>query len=174
MCLTISYKNAIFGLMLTSPAKPQFHPRGEIFALWYYVFMKNFALWENDEFEVVTPKNPHIPPEEGFQLVILTKHEIIAAWSDPDLSAKAFHLSARVCQILEEMKLAPWFNIQANGNWGLLPGTTPRFHIHIYARLKGKTWGQPVQLPLAPKTYTNSPISEDIRNLLTRILRERL
>lgn len=136
--------------------------------------MNNFPLWDNSNFEVVTPKNPHVPTEEGLHVVVLPKKEITSAWADPELCGHAFNLAAQVCKIMEELEMAPWFNIQANGNWGLLPGGTLQFHIHIYARLKGKTWGMPVQLPLAPGTYTNDPMSEPLRQKLADALSENL
>lgn len=137
--------------------------------------MNNYLLWESDELEIVTPKNPHISLSEGQHFVVLTKNEIPNAWSDPELSAKAFLLATQLCRILEANKIAPWFNIQANGNWGLLPGTTPRFHVHVYTRLKtGKTWGQPVQLPLQPKTYNNEPLPESARHKISEMLDKNL
>ena len=75
---------------------------------------------------------------------------------------------------MEELQLAPWFNLQANGNWGLLPGNSPRFHVHIYARRRGKTWGMPVQLPFAPRTYHNKPITKEERENLSDALNSRL
>ena len=75
---------------------------------------------------------------------------------------------------MKELKLAPWFNLQANGNWGLLPGNKPWFHIHVYARRKGKTWAMPVQLPLTPGTFHNKPMTEKERKILSEALNKRL
>jgi hypothetical protein len=83
------------------------------------------------------------------------------AWSDPLVAAKAFELSAQACKILETLNMAPWFNIQANGNWGLLPDARKFFHIHIYGRNKTVNWGRPIVLPEAPKTYTNEPMPKN-------------
>ncbi len=70
--------------------------------------------------------------------------------------------------IVEKLKIVEWANLQYNGNWGLLPGNTTVFHIQIYGRKKtGKTWAQPVQLPNAPGTYKNKPLTEDERKLLS-------
>ena len=61
---------------------------------------------------------------------------------------------------MEDLDLAPWFNIQANGNWGLLPDTQPLFHVHVYGRNKTESWGKPITLPKAPGTYRNEPMPE--------------
>ncbi|KPJ73519.1 hypothetical protein AMJ48_00985 [Parcubacteria bacterium DG_74_1] len=135
---------------------------------------EKLPLWSNEKFEIFTPINPHIPPEEGLHVVVYPKTNVPSAWANPDLCAETFKVAARVAQIMEELKLAPWFNLQANGNWGLLPDNTPRFHVHIYARRKGKTWGAPVQLPLAPGTYHNEPMSEEEMKNLTKFLEARL
>jgi len=132
------------------------------------------TLWSNKKFEVFTPANPHLSPEEGLHVVVLPKVEVASAWTDPDLCAETFRIAAKVAQVMEELKLAPWFNLQANGNWGLLPGNTPRFHVHILARRKGKTWGMPVQLPSAPGTYYNEAMTEKERKSLSEILNARL
>lgn len=123
----------------------------------------NYLLWENDEFEIRTPTNPHIPYSEGLHIVVASKEGIANAWEDPSLSSKAFKLAAKACKIMDELKLTPWFNLQANGNWGLLPDATPFFHIHIYGRNKTANWGKPLVLPEAPKTYKNDPMPEEDR-----------
>jgi hypothetical protein len=82
------------------------------------------------------------------------------------VATKAFGLASQACKIIEQLDLAPWFNIQANGNWGLLPGATPFFHIHIYGRNKTHTWGKPLILPEMPKTYHNDPMPEIDRDRL--------
>ncbi len=135
---------------------------------------EKWILWEDEKFKVITPQNPHIPLKEGLHVKILPKTEVISAWQDINLCAETFRLAAKVCQIMEKLKLAPWFNLQANGNWGLLPGRTPRFHVHIYARKKGKTWGMSLQLPSVPETYQNKPMAEEEREKLSRTLAESL
>lgn len=131
---------------------------------------EKWTLWSNEKFEIFTPVNPHLPSEEGLHVVVLPKVEIASAWRNPDLCAETFRIAAKVAGVMEELKLAPWFNLQANGNWGLLPGSTPRFHVHVYARRKGKTWGMSVQLPLAPGTYHNEPLTEEERKSLSEVL----
>lgn len=134
-----------------------------------------WTLWQDERFEVWTTANPHLPPEEGFHLLVAPKEPPAHAWADPDLTAAAFGLTARVCQVLERLKMAPWFNLQANGNWGLFPGTTPHFHIHIYARRpSGQTWTQPVQLPKAPGNFGFAPLTEDERATVRAALAEAL
>lgn len=132
--------------------------------------MNTFLLWENDRFEIVTPKNPHLPYSEGLQIIIAPKQAIKSAWQYPELSAEAFKLASKACKIMEDLKMAPWFNIQANGNWGLLPGNEPFFHIHIYGRNKTKNWGKPIILPEAPKTYQHEPMPENDRMRLSAAL----
>lgn len=126
----------------------------------------NYLLWEDDEFEIRTPFNPHVPYSEGAHLVVSAKKAIANAWEDPEIAAQAFKLAAKACKIMDEMKLSSWFNLQANGNWGLLPGGTPFFHIHVYGRNKTNSWGKPIILPEAPKTYQNDPMPESDRNKL--------
>ncbi len=75
---------------------------------------------------------------------------------------------------MEEIELAPWFNIQANGNWGLLPGGRTVFHIHILGRNKTDMWGKPVILPEAPGSYHNEPMPEDDRLALAEALKSSL
>lgn len=130
----------------------------------------NYLLWENDEYIVKTPFNPHIPYSEGLQVIVATKADQQTAWEDPQTASKAFEIAAQVCKIAEELQLAPWFNIQANGNWGLLPGATPFFHIHIYGRNKTSNWGKPLVLPEAPKTYNNESMPQEDRKKLTEAL----
>jgi diadenosine tetraphosphate (Ap4A) HIT family hydrolase len=126
----------------------------------------NYLLWENDIFIVTTPFNPHIPYSEGLHLVVAPKQEIASAWQDAELAADTFKLATETCAIMESLRLAPWFNLQANGNWGLLPGAAPFFHIHVYGRNKTSSWAKPLVLPEAPKTYQNDPMPEKDRELL--------
>lgn len=67
---------------------------------------------------------------------------------------------------METIRFAPWFNIQANGNWGLLPGAQPFFHPHVYGRNKTERWGKPILLPEAPGTYQHESMPESDRALL--------
>jgi diadenosine tetraphosphate (Ap4A) HIT family hydrolase len=128
--------------------------------------MDFFILWENDSFVISTPHIPHLPYSEGLHVIVSPKHKVSSAWEDPDLSADTFKLAAESCKIMEEHGLAPWFNIQANGNWGLLPGRTTSFHVHILGRNKTSSWGKPVVLPEAPGTYHNEPMPETDRTRL--------
>lgn len=130
---------------------------------------KNPVVWENEKFKIITPSNPHIPYSEGLQLLVSCKENIANAWENPELAAEAFKLASKACRIMSDHGLAPWFNIQANGNWGLLPGATPFFHIHIYGRNKTANWGKPIILPEAPNTYQNTPMPEAERNKLTGV-----
>ena len=125
-----------------------------------------FLLWENSMFTIHTPKNPHIPFAEGLQIVVAPKQKVDNAWQDIDLSTETFNLAAKACAVMEDLKLAPWFNIQANGNWGLLPGAKPFFHIHIYGRNKTANWGNPIVLPKLPNTYSNEPMPTEVRHKL--------
>ncbi len=134
----------------------------------------NFLLWDDSEFMIKTPFNPHIPYSEGPQLIVTTKKAIKNAWEDAELAGKAFELASYACKVMEELGLSPWFNIQANGNWGLLPDATPFFHIHIYGRNKTSNWGKPIVLPEAPKTYKNDPMPEADREALARALEKEL
>lgn len=121
----------------------------------------NILLWENEEFSIKTPVNPHIPYSEGLHIMLAPKADYENAWQDPSVAGRAFELAARACNILESIGLAPWFNLQANGNWGLLPDAKKFFHIHIYGRNQTEMWGKPIQLPEAPGTYQNDPMPED-------------
>ena len=134
----------------------------------------NYLLWEDNNFIIRTPLNPHQPYSEGMHLVVAPKQEVPQAWENSELSAQTFKLAADACKIIESLQLAPWFNIQANGNWGLLPGAEPFFHIHIYGRNKSSRWGKPIILPEAPKTYQNEPMPEEDREKLTKAFREKL
>jgi hypothetical protein len=127
---------------------------------------KKIELWKGSKFEVCTLSNPHIPPSEGNHIIITPLKSEPNSWSNPRLTGEAFELAAQVCRIEEALGLAPWFNLMANGNWGLLPGKTPFFHVHIYGRRKGKTWAQPFPLPGTPDSFENDPMSEEeIANL---------
>lgn len=75
---------------------------------------------------------------------------------------------------MEGLNMTPWFNLQANGNWGLLPGATTFFHIYIYGRNKTNSWGKPIILPVAPKTYQNNPMLEADRNILIQAFKKGL
>lgn len=134
----------------------------------------NYLLWENDTFLVKTPFNPHIPYVEGLHVLVAPKADIVTAWEDPELSGDAFKLASKVSKVIADLNLAPWLNLQANGNWGLLPGATPFFHIHIYGRNKTESWGKPITIPELPKTYKNGPMPEGDRELLIDALRDSL
>ena len=134
----------------------------------------NFLLWENEEFIVKTPFNPQIQYKEGLHIIVAPKKDYKTAWEDPEVSARAFKLATQTCKYIQELNLAPWFNIQANGNWGLLPGSTPFFHLHIYGRNKTESWGKPIELPVLPKTYQNEPMPEQTRILITETLGQAL
>lgn len=131
--------------------------------------------WQDERFVVSTSDNPHLPPEEGCHLLVQTNEPPPHAWADPALTGEAFALTARVCRVLERLGLVDWVNLQANGNWGLLPGGSPHFHIHVYGRRKiGQTWAQPVQLPKAPGQFGFSPLSESDRDRIAAALAESL
>ncbi|MDQ3064765.1 MAG: hypothetical protein M3Q36_00650 [bacterium] len=136
--------------------------------------MNTFTLWENNTFTISTPKNPHFPYREGQHIIVTPKHEIPNAWSDLDLAETTFGLASKVCKIMKDLDLSPWFNIQANGNWGLLPGGTPFFHVHIYGRQKTESWGKPIVLPELPGTYQNEPMPESDRDKLAKELKQQL
>lgn len=123
----------------------------------------NFLLWENDDFLIKTPYTPHLPYSEGPHLIVTSKVEYENAWQNPDIAAEAFRIAAKACRIMETLEIAPWFNLQANGNWGLLPGAEKFFHIHIYGRNRTRQWGKPVVLPELPGTYHNEPMPENDR-----------
>jgi diadenosine tetraphosphate (Ap4A) HIT family hydrolase len=133
-----------------------------------------WTLWADGRFVVTTPAVPHLPPEEGCHVLVQPQSPPPHAWADPPLTGAAFEMAARVCRVMEDLDLAPWFNLQANGNWGLLPGNTPHFHIHIYGRRRGSTWGQPVRLPLAPGTFAYPPLPDEDRARLAAALRSEL
>jgi diadenosine tetraphosphate (Ap4A) HIT family hydrolase len=136
--------------------------------------MHSYTLWEDETFMVSTPVNPHIPYSEGLHVIVAPKHEYANAWEDTNITESTFKLSAEICRIMADLKLAPWFNIQANGNWGLLAGAKPFFHVHIYGRNKTQTWAKPIILPEAPNTYQNEPMPEVDRDTLTEALSSQL
>lgn len=135
----------------------------------------NYLLWEDETFIVCTPHNPHLPYSDGPIVIVKPKADVTHAWQNPELTARAFELTARVCQIMESLEMTQWFNMQANGNWGLLPGASPFFHIYIYGRNKSAaSWAKPIVLPVAPKTYQNDPMPETDRNRLADKLKTTL
>jgi diadenosine tetraphosphate (Ap4A) HIT family hydrolase len=133
----------------------------------------DWVLWENENFVIKTPKNPHISPEEGCHVKVYTKQRIERSWDNPELAGKVFELAVKVSKVIIEEKIADWVNIQNNQNWSSLPGGEPEFHIHIYGRRKsGKTWCQPVELPKLPGTFKNEPMSQVDREILIKKLKE--
>lgn len=136
--------------------------------------MNTFTLWEDDSFIISTPKNPHFPYSEGIHIIVSPKRDVPNAWEDIELSEATFKLASEACKIMAGLKIAPWFNIQANGNWGLLPGNTPFFHVHIYGRNKTEPWGKPIVLPEAPGTYQNEPMPDVDRSKLSSAFRATL
>ena len=136
--------------------------------------MDIYTLWENDSFTISTPKNPHIAYSEGLHVIVSPKQPLPSAWEDPELAGETFKLAAQACKIMEELQLAPWFNIQVNGNWGLLPGGKTSFHVHIFGRNKTDSWGKPLVLPESPGTYENDPMPEEDRQYLATALQEQL
>jgi diadenosine tetraphosphate (Ap4A) HIT family hydrolase len=136
--------------------------------------MHNYLLWENDELTIGTPKNPHVPYREGPHIIVLPKREVANAWGDVSLSEKTFNVASQACQVMEILQFAPWFNIQANGNWSLLPEARPFFHVHIYGGNKTSSWGKPVILPEAPGTYQNDSMPLSDREKLSNALKTSL
>lgn len=132
----------------------------------------NYVLWENETFIVKTPFNPHTSYAEGLHIIVAPKADLASAWEDPEISGQAFELASKVGKLVNAAGLAPWMNLQANGNWGLLPGSTPFFHIHIYGRNQTKAWAKPVVLPELPGTYQNDPMPEGDRTLLIGLFSE--
>jgi len=120
----------------------------------------NYLLWEDDTTIVCTPFNPHLSYHEGIHIIVKPKAEVGTAWQDAELTGRLFSLASKVCKVAEALELSPWFNLQANGNWGLLRGAEPFFHIHIYGRNKTENWGKPVVLPETPGTYQHAPMPE--------------
>lgn len=131
----------------------------------------SFLLWENEDFRIETPINPATSYSEGLHVVVAPKKIVSAAWEDIELSTKAFELAAKACKVMSDLDLAPWFNIQANGNWGLLPGNSTFFHIHIHGRNKTVSWGRPIKLPELPGTYNNKPMPEKDRLMIQKALK---
>lgn len=129
---------------------------------------ESYLLWEDTHFTIHTPANPHIPYSEGAHLYVAPKEAVPSAWANPELASETFKLASKACRIMEGLQLSPWFNLQANGNWGLLPGGSPYFHIHIYGRNKTELWAKPIILPEAPGTYDNAPMPESDRALLAK------
>ena len=107
-------------------------------------------------------------------VIVVPQAEVASALGDENLCEETFRIAARVAQAMKELKFAPWFNLHVNSNWGPLPGSAPWFHVHVYARRKGKTWGMPVQIPLAPGTYRNEPMTERERKDLSETLTNHL
>ncbi len=132
------------------------------------------TLWENDDFTVGAPLNPHIPYSEGLHLVIAPKQGLARAWDDPDLAGRTFTLAAKACAVAQDLGLAPWFNLQVNGNWGLLPGNKLSFHVHVLGRNKTDTWAKPIVLPETPGSYHNEPMPEQDRSRLAEAFRTQL
>ncbi len=132
----------------------------------------NFVLWQNNEFVVKTPFNPHASYSEGLNVIVAPIKDIQTAWQDPELTGQAFLLAAKVAQIITREGFAPWVNLQANGNWGLLPGATPFFHIYVYGRNKTERWAKPIIIPEQPNTYKNDPMPEADRDRLAELLRQ--
>lgn len=131
----------------------------------------NYILWEDEQFVVKTPFNPHLDYSEGLHIVVAPKADYSTAWDDPNITGAAFSLAAKVSKTVYDLNLAPWLNLQANGNWGLLPNATPFFHVHVYGRNKTNQWGKPVKLPELPGTYENQPMPEADRDSLTEALK---
>ena len=129
---------------------------------------ESYLLWENERFVIHTPANPNIPYTEGAHLYVAPKNSLFAAWDNAALAGQTFELAAKACAIMKDLELAPWFNLQANGDWGHLPGRSLYFHIHIFGRNKTEAWGQPIALPKAPGTYHNEPMPEKDRALLIK------
>lgn len=134
----------------------------------------NSVLWQDDSYIIKTPFNPHIPYSEGPHVIVAPKADYKNAWTDINVSTESFRLASIACVVMEELGIAPWFNIQANGNWGLLPGAEPFFHVHIYGRKQTDQWGKPVTLPEAPGTYQYEPMPEADISLLRTALEQRL
>lgn len=65
--------------------------------------MNIFSLWEDDQFTISTPKNPHVPYSEGSHIIVAPKQEIATAWQDVDLSEATFKLTATACKINDPM-----------------------------------------------------------------------
>lgn len=120
---------------------------------------RHYILWQNKDFIVTAPKAPHISLREGCHLGVFAKKPLASAWQDCRLAGKAFALASKVAGIIIDIDLVQWANIQFNGNWGLLPGKNPYFHLHIYGRKKlSPHWATPVPLPRLPKTFNFPPL----------------
>jgi hypothetical protein len=59
-----------------------------------------------------------IPYSEGLHIIVAPKQEVANAWQDVGLASETFQLASSACKIMEDIQMAPWFNLQANGNWG--------------------------------------------------------
>jgi len=135
----------------------------------------NIILWQNPDFIVFTPKNPHLSLAQGRHLVAMPKKSMTAAWDNPVLAGKCFALAAQVAKIWINLNLVQWANLQFNGNWGLLTGRTPFFHVHIYGRKKtSSTWGQPVVLPKLPGSFHFPTMPEQEIKLLKKTFKKQL
>lgn len=119
--------------------------------------MENIIIYETNTFEVIAPKFPHIPREDGGHIIIRSKKKFFNSRLDftSDEAIEMMRLSMIVGKAymnalnINGIKVER-LNYQENGNWSYLENTEPFFHLHIYGRTrtsKTQRWGEALLFP---------------------------
>lgn len=132
------------------------------------------VLYQTKTFSVVTPlTKPHIPREEGGHLMICATEKYFpdrTAFS-PEEAVELMRLSMLTAEafpaaMAERGVAIDRINFQENGNWALLSGRPPVFHLHLYARQIGsrsQIWGEALFFPDPhdPRYESFAPLTEE-------------
>lgn len=124
-------------------------------------WLSHWVLWENEDFRIITLKNPNRPADYGGHIVVEQKgqeHPVRVPYEHYRFFAKISVIAAVVQKAVELTRIAPHCNIQFNSNWAwrspngglrdLGEGKENRaVHAHIYPRtLHDPNWANPAYL----------------------------
>jgi diadenosine tetraphosphate (Ap4A) HIT family hydrolase len=126
-------------------------------------------IFESDNFEIITPENPHVSRRDGGHLIVNPK---VPVEDRTKLSReKAIELMKLTMVAGAAMKNALTrrgieigrINYQDNGNW------RHELHVHLYGRARGATiqiYGHPLTLPPTQEAFQEQmgnlePLTED-------------
>lgn len=138
-------------------------------------WLSHWVLWENEDFRIITLKNPNRPADHGGHIVVEQKVKecpVRVPYEDYRFFAKISVIAAVVQKAVELTRIAPHCNVQFNGNWAwrspngglreLKEGKENRaVHAHIYPRtLHDPYWANPAYLA----TFQEHVIDQEYRD----------
>ncbi len=145
-------------------------------------------IYETKNFLVEAPEKPHITRTDGGHIRIIPKRYMVDRTEMlPKEAIEFIRLTIVVGEAMKQglakrgINLAR-INYQDNGNWAFKTGDKPRFHLHLYGRIKNEKYQKFPEALFFPDRLTgfydnfeplNHADTKEIRIQIIRILKEK-